>query len=150
MAHISTCAQRGPKKVMIALQKATVQPGVATLEPPSTSWLLSQSLQTMDDWYKSVWKKKGYANYIKNGKKLLEEWMVEGRKHAEGGLVASRLDSDPDADRSELGQAFDKINKHMLTALHLVMAYKCEHLGQAFATAEGLQLQTNKHGKFLG
>jgi len=103
-----------------------------TPEPPSPSRLLSQSLQTTDDWYKSVRTKKGYANYVKNGKKLLAEWTAdEGDDGVEG--------PDSDLDKAELGRAFDAITEYTPTALRLVMAYKCEHLGRAFATAEGLR-----------
>ena len=46
----------------------------AESEPPTTTQLLSQSQQTMDEWYKSVQTKKGYTNYVKSGKEWLVEW----------------------------------------------------------------------------
>jgi hypothetical protein len=44
-----------------------------------------------------------------------------------------------DSDREGLGHALDSITEHTPTALRLIMAYKCEHLGRAFSTAEGLR-----------
>jgi hypothetical protein len=106
----------------------------ASAEPPSASQLLSQSLQTTGEWFKSVRTKKGYANYVKNGKKLLAEWTTDGRMDQDdGGFVGV------DSDREGLGRAFDSITEHTPTALRLIMAYKCEHLGRAFSTAEGLR-----------
>jgi hypothetical protein len=103
-------------------------------DPPSASQLLSQSLQTTDEWFKSVRTKKGYANYVKNGKMLLAEWTTDGRMDQDdGGFVGV------DSDREGLGRALDSITEHTPTALRLIMAYKCEHLGRAFSTAEGLR-----------
>jgi hypothetical protein len=102
----------------------------ASGEPPSASQLLNQSLQTTDEWFKSVCTKKGYANYVKNGKKLLGEWTAD---QDDGGFVGVG------SDRKGLVRAFDSITEHTPTALRLIMAYKCEHLGRAFSTAEGLR-----------
>jgi hypothetical protein len=106
----------------------------ATVAAPSALKLLSQSLQTTDEWFKSVRTKKGYANYVKNGKKLLAEWTADDCTDEDnGGFMGV------DSDREGLGRAFDEIAQHTPTALRLVMAYKCEHLGRAFSTAEGLR-----------
>ena len=106
----------------------------ASAEPPSASQLLSQSLQTTDEWFKSVCTKKGYTNYVKNGKKLLAEWTTDGRMDQDGGGFVG-----VDSDMEGLGCAFDSITKHTPTALQLIMAYKCKHLGRAFSMAEGLR-----------
>jgi hypothetical protein len=142
MAHGSKAStpapvHKGNKRKWPATKKATqdnVQLMDVEVEAPSAMQLLSQSLQTTDDWFKSVRTKKGYANYVKNGKKLLAEWTMDGSTDEdEVGLVGV------ESDREELGKAFDEITEHTQTALRLVMAYKCKHLGRAFVTAEGLR-----------
>jgi hypothetical protein len=65
---------------------------------------------------------------------LLAEWTTDGRMDQDdGGFVGV------DSDREGLGRALDSITEHTPTALRLIMAYKCEHLGRAFSTAEGLR-----------
>ncbi|KAJ7146653.1 hypothetical protein C8R44DRAFT_864392 [Mycena epipterygia] len=78
--------------------------------------------QTTDEWYKSPRTKKGYGNYVKGGKTWLEEWTSEGR-----------LDDEIAVD------AFDNITDQTPLALRALTAYKCEHLGRGFASAEGLR-----------
>ncbi|KAJ6532615.1 hypothetical protein B0H19DRAFT_1383964 [Mycena capillaripes] len=78
--------------------------------------------QTTDEWYKSSRTKKGYANYVKSGKKWLVDWTAEGR-----------LDDEISAD------AFDSITDQTPLALRALTAYKCEHLERGFASAEGLR-----------
>ncbi|KAK7016515.1 hypothetical protein R3P38DRAFT_2785719 [Favolaschia claudopus] len=89
---------------------------------PSSTSLLEHSQQTTDEWYKAARTKTGYANYVKSGKKWLEEWTSEGR-----------LDEEIGAD------AFDVIAEHTPLALRALTAYKCEHLERGFSSAEGLR-----------
>jgi hypothetical protein len=42
-------------------------------------------------------------------------------------------------ERSLFAGAFDSIGAQTPTALQLLMAYKCDHLGQQFEMAEGLR-----------
>jgi hypothetical protein len=97
---------------------------------PSASTLLNHSQQTTEEWYKSVRTKKGYASYVKSGKKWLAEWVAEDRLDDEEseGFV-----------QSSFAGAFDSITSQTPTALRLLTAYKCDHQGRAFATAEGLR-----------
>jgi hypothetical protein len=99
---------------------------------PSASTLLNHSQQTMDEWYKLVRTKKGYASYVKSGKKWLAEWVAE-----------DRLD-DQESEESNFAGTFDSLTSQTLTVLRLLTAYKCDHQGRAFTTAEGLQ-STFKH-----
>jgi len=94
--------------------------------------LLNHSQQTTDEWYKSVRTKKGYASYVKSRKKWLAEWVAE-----------DRLD-DQESEESNFAGVFDSLTSQTLTALRLLTAYKCDHQGRAFATAEGLR-STFKH-----
>ncbi|KAJ7121155.1 hypothetical protein C8R44DRAFT_736834 [Mycena epipterygia] len=66
--------------------------------------------------------KKGYRNYVKGDKTWLEEWTSEGRLNDE---IAA--------------DAFDNITDQTPLALRALTAYKCEHLGRGFASAEGLR-----------
>ncbi|KAK7006849.1 hypothetical protein R3P38DRAFT_2470568, partial [Favolaschia claudopus] len=93
----------------------------AAAQPSSTS-LLKHSQQTTDEWYKTARTKNGYANYVKSGKKWLEEWTSEGR-----------------LDDEILADAFDVIGEHTPLALRALNAYKCEHLERSFASAEGIR-----------
>ncbi|KAJ7859386.1 hypothetical protein B0H13DRAFT_2570585 [Mycena leptocephala] len=95
---------------------------VRTTAAVSGASLLQDSQQTTDEWYKSSRTKKGYANYVKSGKKWLVDWTAEGR-----------LDDEISAD------AFDTITEQTPLALRALTAYKCEHLERGFASAEGLR-----------
>src|ERR1700760_3783049 len=97
---------------------------------PSVAQLLDQSQQTTDEWYKSERTKKGYASYVKSGKQWLASWAAEDR-HDD--------DSEEGNSRVHLAQAFDTISEHTPVALRLLTAFKCEHQGRTFATAEGLR-----------
>ncbi|KAJ6456576.1 hypothetical protein DFH09DRAFT_847576, partial [Mycena vulgaris] len=77
---------------------------------------------TTEEWYKSQSTKKGYANYVKGGKKWLVDWNAEGR-----------LDDEISAD------AFDNIGAETPLALRALTAYKCEHLERGFVTVDGLR-----------
>ncbi|KAK6966970.1 hypothetical protein R3P38DRAFT_2589936 [Favolaschia claudopus] len=106
-----------------ARQSHTGRPAESkTAAQPSSSSLLQHSQQTTDEWYKAARTKTGYANYVKSGKKWLEEWTSEGR-----------LEDEIAAD------AFDVIAEHTPLALRALTAYKCEHLERSFASAEGLR-----------
>ncbi|KAG6847913.1 hypothetical protein H0H93_004984 [Arthromyces matolae] len=102
-----------------------------SVEPTAAS-LLSQSKQTTDDWYKSARTKKGYATYVKSGKKLLADWSCED-------IPDSNPNTMEHMDRTGLADAFDSISENTPIALRLLVAYKCEHLGRGFATAEGIR-----------
>lgn len=97
---------------------------------PSTSALLSQSLETTEEWYKSKRTKKGYANYLKAGKKWLEDWTSEAREDS---------DDDSDFGAPNLKGAFDSITEYTPIALRLLVAFKCDHNGLGFTTAEGIR-----------
>ncbi|KAF7333246.1 hypothetical protein MSAN_02426700 [Mycena sanguinolenta] len=89
---------------------------------PSAASLLNNSQQTTDEWYKSPRTKKGYANYVKSGKKWLVDWTAE-----------DRLGDEISAD------AFDNITAETPLALRALVAYKCEHLKRGFSSAEGIR-----------
>ena len=101
-----------------------------TIPLPTTAQLLDQTQQTTDEWYKSQRTRKGYANYVKNGKEWLAGW-ASGEQYEED-LEDGRL-------RVELATAFEKIGEQTPVALRLFTAFKCEHQGCGFSTAEGLR-----------
>ncbi|KAF7327172.1 hypothetical protein MKEN_00294300 [Mycena kentingensis (nom. inval.)] len=113
-------AKKPPKKPT----KSTKSKATATAnpEPLSSASLLQNSKETTEQWYKSKRTKSGYANYVKNGKQWLEEWTAEGR--LEGGVSV---------------QAFEEMTEETPVALRALTAFKCEHLGRGFATAEGIR-----------
>jgi hypothetical protein len=102
---------------------------------PSASSLLNHTRLTSDEWYKSPRTTKVYANYVRSGKAWLEEWTQEARCGLEG---EQDRDNVPE-ERSLFAGAFDKICTHTPTVLRLLTAYKCDHLGHGFSTAEGLR-----------
>jgi hypothetical protein len=111
------------------------EPGPTEPEPPTAAQLLSQSHQTMDEWYKSVRTKKGYANYLKSGK----EWLVEWAKKPElAGRTEDNLEVDDDLEIN-LATAFDSIIEQTPVALRMLISYKRDHQGRGFATAEGIR-----------
>jgi hypothetical protein len=73
---------------------------------PSASTLLNHSQQTTDEWHESTRTKAGYANYVKSGKKWLEEWVAGGRLVDEDGRSRGQED---DPERSSFADAFDSI-----------------------------------------
>jgi hypothetical protein len=119
-------------------------------EPELTSaGLLEKAVLTTDQWYKSKNTQKGYASYVKGGKKFVEEW---DKEHAEAtdveiedGAVESTSDSpQPDLSPSSsnsliLSRVFDEIGVHTPTALQLYTAYKCELQKRTFSVAEGIR-----------
>jgi hypothetical protein len=89
----------------------------------------------MDEWYKSVRTKKGYANYVKSGK----EWLVEWAKKPElAGRTEDNFEVDDDLEMN-LAKAFDSITEQTPVALQMLISYKCDHQGRGFATAEGIR-----------
>ncbi|KAF8325745.1 hypothetical protein F5887DRAFT_1085118 [Amanita rubescens] len=117
---------------------------VEPIPAPSVAQLLDQSRETTDEWYKSKRTKNGYANYVKHGKQWLGDWAIEDRTDSDDSeLVTSedRTGNDPEegSTRVHLAQAFNTISDHTPVALRLLTAYKCEHQGCTFATAEGLR-----------
>jgi len=90
---------------------------------------------TTDQWYKSAKTTKSYANYVKSGKEWLENWTKESRQGLEDEQVMGELSEE----RSVFAGAFDKISAHTPTVLRLLTAYKCDHLGRQFETAECLR-----------
>ncbi|KAF8147030.1 hypothetical protein K438DRAFT_1989996 [Mycena galopus ATCC 62051] len=102
-------------------QAKTVRDPAAS-DLPSTSSLLDNSQQTTDEWYKSTRTKKGYANYVKSGKKWLVDWTTEDR-------LGDEISED----------AFDDITAATPVALRALVAYKCEHLKRGFSSAEGIR-----------
>jgi hypothetical protein len=79
----------------------------------------------MDEWYKSVRTKKGYANYVKSGK----EWLVEWAKKPElAGRTEDNFEVDDDLEMN-LVKAFDSITEQTPVALRMLISYKCNHQG---------------------
>ena len=136
--HGST-PSRSPKTTIVSRPVSTPRPrrpivpssSLKNSPPtPSVSVLLSQSLLTTDEWYKSSKTTKAYAAYVKSGKKFLESWEEEG---------STDISSNEPEDPSTFAGAFDEINSKTPIALRLLTAYKCDHQGKGFATAEGLR-----------
>ncbi|KAJ3828168.1 hypothetical protein F5880DRAFT_1672711 [Lentinula raphanica] len=100
---------------------------------PTASQLLSHSHQTTEDWYKSSNTKKGYAGYVKSGKKWILEWASANNE------VDSEDSGQSAADTEGLAHGFDSISKYTPMALRLLTAYKCDHQGNKFSTAEGIR-----------
>ncbi|KAJ7050595.1 hypothetical protein C8F01DRAFT_1377498 [Mycena amicta] len=89
---------------------------------PSAASLLQDSTETTDEWYKAARTKKGYANYVKSAKKWLVEWTAD--EHLDGEISAD---------------VFDVISEQTPVALRALTAFKCEHMGLGFASAEGIR-----------
>jgi hypothetical protein len=100
-------------------------------EIPSASQLLDHSHQTTEDWYKSSRTKKGYAGYVKAGKKWILDWACT-ESEPDGRSVT-------ESDSEGLAYAFDTISKDTPLALRLLTAFKCDHNGKGFPTAEGIR-----------
>jgi hypothetical protein len=64
----------------------------------------------------------------------LENWTKESRQGPEDEQMGEVSE-----ERSAFTGAFDTIGAHTPTALQLLTAYKCDHLGRQFETAEGLR-----------
>ncbi|KAK7691284.1 hypothetical protein QCA50_004677 [Cerrena zonata] len=99
---------------------------------PSTTQLLQSSRLTTDEWYKAARTTKAYANYVKAGKKWLEDWVTEARD--DGNATGSDRE-----ERIAFREAFDIIGTNTPTALRLYTAYKCEHNNLGFPTADGIR-----------
>jgi hypothetical protein len=134
--HGST-PNRSPKTTIVSRpvstpRRTTVTSSSLKNSPPTppVSVLLRQSLLTTDEWYKSSKTTKAYAAYVKSGKKFLESWEEEG---------STDIPSNEPEDQSTFAGAFDEINSKTPIALRLLTAYKCDHQGKGFATAEGLR-----------
>ena len=95
----------------------------------------------MDEWYKSVRTKKGYANYVKSGKEWLVEWAKKSELAATPGRteVSTNLAEADDDLEMDLAKAFDSITEQTPVALRMLISYKCDHQGRGFATAEGIR-----------
>ncbi|KAJ7642560.1 hypothetical protein B0H17DRAFT_1216382 [Mycena rosella] len=121
-----------PKSSRAKATKAKSAPTAPASDLPSASSLLNDSQQTTDEWYKSSRTKKGYANYVRSGKKWLVDWTAEGR-----------LDNEISAD------AFDNITAETPLSLRALTAYKCEHLERGFAVrgCQGDFWKYNAHTK---
>jgi hypothetical protein len=72
---------------------------------------------------------------VKSGKAFLKSW-AEGEVSETGRLDVS---GDDPEDRATFSAAFDAIDSKTPIALRLLTAYKCDHQGKAFATADGLR-----------
>ncbi|KAE9390676.1 hypothetical protein BT96DRAFT_945947 [Gymnopus androsaceus JB14] len=118
-----TCCKHASKK------NAATSGSALNTSNPSTSRLLNHTRQTTDDWYKSSRTKKGYARYVKSGKKWVFEW------------AGAQMEPDAQSSTDELeglALAFDLLSKNTPLALRLLTAFKCDHNGKGFATAEGI------------
>ena len=127
----SRAASTSPKKKKAQRYMTTDE----TVAEPSASALLDHTRMTTDQWYKSTKTTKSYVNYVKGGKEWLESWIKESRQCLEDEDVMGEVSEE----RSVFAGAFDKISAHTATALQLLTAYKCDHLGRQFETAEGLR-----------
>ena len=54
------------------------------------------------------------------------------------GRMEDNLEVDDDLEMN-LAKAFDSITEQTPVALQMLISYKCDHQGQGFATAEGIQ-----------
>jgi hypothetical protein len=99
---------------------------------PSKSVLLNHSQSTTDTWYKAARTTKAYATYVNSGKAFLKSWVEEGR-------LGSAEETEVPEERLEYLGAFDCIGSQTPVALRLFTAYKCDHEGKGFATAEGIR-----------
>src|SRR5262245_45227673 len=102
---------------------------------PSVSDLLSQSRLTSEEWYRSSRTTKAYAGYVKSGKAFLESWTDEATL---AGEIQHTASGDPEEGPTFAG-AFDDIGPRTPIALRLLTAYKCDHQGKGFSTAEGIR-----------
>ena len=102
---------------------------------PSVSDLLSQSRLTSEEWYRSPRTTKAYAGYVKSGKIFLDSWADEATFVAGGPDIVN----DDSEDKLGFARAFDEISSRTPLALRLLTAYKCDHQGKGFSTAEGLR-----------
>lgn len=101
-------------------------------EVPSVTQLLQSSRLTTDEWYKAARTTKAYANYVKAGKKWLEDWVTEARDDGNANRGTGE-------ERTAFRAAFDVIGANTPTALRLYTAYKCEHQSCGFSTADGVR-----------
>ena len=109
---------------------------VSTELEPSAATLLSHIQQTTEDWYRSSRTTKAYANYVKSGILWLKSWVEGGAQNNE---VPAQMEGCGGEERAAFESAFDKISSITPTALQILLAYKCDHLGKGFSTAEGLR-----------
>ncbi|KAJ3752488.1 hypothetical protein EV360DRAFT_88707 [Lentinula raphanica] len=130
-----TSSHSTPRKRRQKAQEVSSEEGSSSEINPSASQLLSHSYQTTEDWYKSSNTKKGYAGYVKSGKKWVLEWAANANVDA-GEDVEEAQNS---VDTEGLAHAFDSISKYTPMALRLLTAYKCDHQGLKFSTAEGIR-----------
>lgn len=134
----SSCSQSQSQATKRANKQVSTAPGsrtAVTTPDPSVSSLLDRSRLTTDEWYKSKRTTKAYANYVKNGKSFLATWVQDSEECSEG----EELDMVASEERAVYSGAFDNITDKTPTALRLLMAYKCDHQGKGFSTAEGLR-----------
>lgn len=133
-----TLAPATPKKNR---RRAAKTAGVVASEEvatvPTAAVLLEQSKLTTDGWYKSKRTTKAYANYVKAAIKWLDGWTDES------GVDGSSDETDDGADgvgrREAFSGALSSVSEHTPTVLRLYLAFKCEHEGCGFSTAEGLR-----------
>jgi hypothetical protein len=126
---------KASKKSQLTPSPKTKATARAAAPVPSASTLLNHSQDTTDEWFRSPCTKKGYANYVKSGKSWLTNWVANNRldDHAEGHNEV------PTDERSRFAEAFDTLTEQTPIALRLLTAYKCDHGGKGFSTAEGLR-----------
>lgn len=107
--------------------------------PPDAAALLAKSRLTTEEWYKSKRTTKAYGNYVKAGKAWLANFVKEDSRTVglEGGT--SQPESAGGAGRFAFAGSLDAIGEHTPTVLRLYLAYKCEHEGRGFSTAEGIR-----------
>jgi hypothetical protein len=93
--------------------------------------LLNHTQVTTEEWFKSKATTKAYASYVRSGKAWLKAFVEEGRVSSE--------EMNSNEGRSQFACAFDTIGEWTPMALRLLIAYKCDHIGRGFSTAEGLR-----------
>ena len=75
------------------------------------------------------------CRYVESGKAFLKSW-AEGEAGETGSTDVS---GDDPEDRATFSAALDAIDSKTPIALRLLTAYKCDHQGKAFTTADGLR-----------
>jgi hypothetical protein len=80
---------------------------------------------------------KAYASYVQSGKAFLETWVEEECVNLDFRL--KDMANSVQEERSIFQGAFDIIGSQTPVALRLLTAYKCDHQGKGFLTAEGIQ-----------
>lgn len=111
--------------------------GTNEIAQPTAAVLNGTSRMTVAEWFRAKSMTRTYESYLKAGKLWLAEWTGEDREAVPGEYREEGVDV-PEV-RSVFSNVFDTIGEHTPTALRMFTAFKCDHQGKGFATAEGLR-----------